>query len=73
VVLNVKKLNKSYNSMDNSVEAYRCGCGCACGCNCQTGCGGSSYVSYVADSGTKPTAGPSPGQSTYYDGVESVI
>jgi putative bacteriocin precursor len=61
-VLNVKKLNKDYTSMDNSVEAYACGCGCSC--TCPQGCGTSSYVSYVANDGTNGSPRSSLSSST---------
>jgi putative bacteriocin precursor len=48
----VKKLNKDYSSMDNTVEAYACGCNCPCtSCSCSSGCGTSGTANYYATNG----------------------
>jgi putative bacteriocin precursor len=46
-VLNLKKLNKDYSSMDNTVEAYFCSCGAYCSCN------GNTSANYASSTGTK--------------------
>jgi putative bacteriocin precursor len=47
--VNMKKLNKEYSSMDNTVEAYGCNCQCICN-NCS--CYGSSTADYNSHVGS---------------------